>query len=473
MNTETWHREIVQKTRTMARIGCFSYSGVGHVSPLLALARKLQARGHELVFFQRPDLEARIRAVQVPFAAYGEHDFPVGSLAQGLREQSQLEGPAAFERAIAALVSESRVILREGPELIRKNKIEFLLVDECCDAGSTLACTLGIPFVSLALALTRVEEPGVPHWGCPLPYSDDPAIVAQYAVWSNAVSALSVPLLEPINQERARFGLSPVKHVMETHSKLATISQQPANFDFPRHELPDSFHYTGPFIDPEARPETPFPWEQLDGRPLVYAGLGTLQNGLPAVFRMIAEACAPLDVQLVIGLGNGLRSEELGDLPGNPLVLSYVPQLQLLERAELMVTHAGMNSALECLSYGVPMVAIPITNDQPNIAQRIAWTGTGTVVPLETLTIERLRDAVDGVLADPSYRAAALRFQQEIQQANGLHCAADLVERVISTGAPVLGEWSTAPASPLDRFSSTLANEELSRTSSNHASESV
>jgi zeaxanthin glucosyltransferase len=105
-----------------------------------------------------------------------------------------------------------------------------------------------------------------------------------------------------------------------------------------------------------------------------------------------------------------------------------------------MVTHAGMNSALECLSYGVPMVAIPITHDQPNIAQRIAWTGTGTGVPLGTLTVERLRDAVQGVLTGPSYRMAALHLQEEIQQVNGLDRAADLVESVIHTGAPVLRE---------------------------------
>jgi zeaxanthin glucosyltransferase len=440
MNTDAKHQEVAPKTRTMARIGCFSYSGVGHVSPLLALARRLQDRGHELVFFQLPDLESRIRAAQVPFAAYGQNDFPLGSLARELRDLSQLEGPAAFERAIAALVSECNIVLREGPELVRKHGIEFLLVDECCDAGSTLARTLRIPFVSLALALTRFEEPGVPYWGCPLPYSDDPAIVAQYVPWSKAISAAAAPLLEPINQERARFGLPPVKHVMENHSELATISQQPAKFDFPRHELPASFHYTGPFLDPETRSEVSFSWERLDGRPLVYASLGTFQNRLPAVFRIIAEACAPLDVQLVMGLGNGLLSEELGNLPGNPLVLSYVPQLQLLERAQLMVTHAGMNSALECLSHGVPMVAIPISHDQSNIAQRIAWTGTGTMLPLETLTVERLRDALKGVLADPSYRTAALHLQQEIQQVNGLDRAADLVESVIHTGAPVLRE---------------------------------
>src|ERR1700730_2693406 len=156
MKTGTKHQEIAQKTRTTARIGCFSYSGVGHVSPLLALASRLQGRGHELIFFQRPDLESRIRATKVPFAAYGEDDLPLGSLARELRDLSQLEGPAAFERVVAASVSESRTILREGPELLRKHRIEFLLVDEVCDAGATLALTLRIPFVSLALALTRI-----------------------------------------------------------------------------------------------------------------------------------------------------------------------------------------------------------------------------------------------------------------------------------------------------------------------------
>jgi UDP:flavonoid glycosyltransferase YjiC (YdhE family) len=68
----------------MARIGCFSYSAVGHVSPLLAIARGLQGRAHELVFFQRPDLESRIRAAQVPFAAYREDELPLGSLAREL-----------------------------------------------------------------------------------------------------------------------------------------------------------------------------------------------------------------------------------------------------------------------------------------------------------------------------------------------------------------------------------------------------
>jgi zeaxanthin glucosyltransferase len=422
----------------MAKIGCFSYSGVGHVSPLLALARRLQERGHDLAFFQLPDLASRIRAAGIRFVVLGEDEMPAGSLARELEDLSQLEGPAAFERVIASVTRESRLVFRDGPELIRRHDIGFLLADECCDAAATIARTRRIPFVSLALALTRYDDPSIPYWACPLPYSDDPAIVAQYKIWSEAVNAAAAPLREVINREREQFNLPPVQHVVETHSELAVISQQPAAFDFPRHELPKQFHYSGPFTDVEGRPEVPFPWERLDGRPLVYASLGTLQNRLPAVFRAIAEACAGLDVQLVLALGGGLQPAELGALPGNPIVLAYVPQPQLLERASLMITHAGMNSALECLVHGVPMVAIPITHDQPTIARRIEWTGTGRMIALNDLTAERLRAAILEVITINDYRQAALRLQQTIREADGLNRAAEIIEMVINTGRPVL-----------------------------------
>jgi zeaxanthin glucosyltransferase len=422
----------------MANIGCFSYSGVGHVSPLLALARRLQRRGHSITFFQLADLKSRIEVAGIRHVSIGEDELPAGSLARELEDLSRLEGAAAFERVIASVTRESLLVLRDAPELLRKHEIDFILVDECCDAAATVARTRRVPFVSLALALTRYDEPTIPYWACPLPYSNDPEIIAQYKVWSDLVNAAAAPLRNVVNGERNHFGLPPIENVVETHSDLATISQQPAAFDFPRHHLPATFHYTGPFVDSEGRPKVDFPWKRLDDRPLVYASLGTLQNNLPSVFRTIAEACASLDVQLVMGLGGGLEPERLGELPGHPVVLSYVPQPQLLERAALMITHAGMNSTLECLTAGVPMVAIPITHDQPTIAQRIVWTRTGEMVALGDLTVEHLRSAIRTVLSDSVYRNAALRLKQVIRTVDGLTRAVQIVETIIETGKPVL-----------------------------------
>jgi MGT family glycosyltransferase len=171
----------------------------------------------------------------------------------------------------------------------------------------------------------------------------------------------------------------------------------------------------------------PFPWEKLDGRPLVYASLGTLQNRLESVFVQIAEACAPLAVQLVVSLGGSPIA--LPPLPGNPIVVPYAPQLELLDRAIAVVTHGGLNTVLECLSRGVPVVVLPITNDQPGVAARIAHAGAGVSLPVNQLRVPSLQAALSQVLTDPRYRQNAQRLQQDIRQAGGLTRAADLLEQ--------------------------------------------
>jgi MGT family glycosyltransferase len=168
--------------------------------------------------------------------------------------------------------------------------------------------------------------------------------------------------------------------------------------------------------------------------------MGTVQNRLIGIFQDIASACQGLDAQLVISLGGSATPESLPELPGSPLVVGYAPQLELLQKATLTITHAGMNTTLESLSNGVPMVAIPIANDQPGVASRLAWTGAGEVVPLSRLKVPRLRAAIERVLTEDSYKNNASRLQEAIRRAGGVRRAADIVEQAISTGKPVLAQ---------------------------------
>src|ERR1017187_8768041 len=136
-----------------------------------------------------------------------------------------------------------------------------------------------------------------------------------------------------------RLDGKPMKQWDDALSTLAQVAQLPAALEFEiemrnRHPL---LHYTGPFIDVQQRPRIDFDWNRLDGRPLVYASLGTLQNGSERVFRIIAEACASIPVQLVISLGGGIDRERLGALSGNPIVEKYVPQLELLKRSAAVI----------------------------------------------------------------------------------------------------------------------------------------
>ncbi len=84
----------------------------------------------------------------------------------------------------------------------------------------------------------------------------------------------------------------------------------------------------------------------------MYASLGTLQNGFQEIFRAIADGCAGLPVQLVISLGGGLDPERLGAPSGDPVVVKYAPQLEIVKRADVVITHAGLNTTLESLAEG-------------------------------------------------------------------------------------------------------------------------
>jgi zeaxanthin glucosyltransferase len=220
-----------------------------------------------------------------------------------------------------------------------------------------------------------------------------------------------------------------------TISQLAWISQTPETFDFENPHWPPQFHHTGPFHDDASRVDVDFPWERLTGEPLIYASMGTLQNGLESVFRAIAEAAAPRrNVQLVLSIGGHLDLEQIGPLPCNAVVVRHSPQLELLKRASVCITHAGLNTVLEALAHGVPKVAIPITVDQPGVAARIAEKKTGLVVSLNELTPSRLSLLLDQVLNDSTYRDKARYFQKVIADTNGLSKAANLLEQAFGFG---------------------------------------
>jgi zeaxanthin glucosyltransferase len=158
--------------------------------------------------------------------------------------------------------------------------------------------------------------------------------------------------------------------------------------------------------------------------------MGTLVNGLEHIYRIILQAAGRIpEIQVVLSIGRNVKSETIGIIPPNVIVVRTAPQVQLLKRAALCITHAGLNTALEALANRVPMVAIPIAYDQPGVAARIAYHGVGEFLDIENLSVERLRSLIQQVLENPRYREKARNFQAAIAQTRGLDLAADLIER--------------------------------------------
>jgi MGT family glycosyltransferase len=229
-----------------------------------------------------------------------------------------------------------------------------------------------------------------------------------------------------------------------TVSPLASITQVPRAFDFESSHWPSHFHHTGPFHDGNGRAKVDFPWDRLTGEPLIYASMGTILNGQVDVFRTIVAAVAKnKDLQLVLSIGDQIDPKQIGPVPNNAIVVKQAPQLELLKRAAVCITHAGLNTVLESLAQGVPQVAIPITYDQPGVAARIAHKKTGSVISLDKLTAHHLAFLLDEVLTDPTYRENALKMQRAIADANGLSVAADLVEESVGTSEKVRASASS------------------------------
>ena len=333
----------------------------------------------------------------------------------------------------------ANALLEDAPELIKNAGIDALLVD----SGQILQATaiaelLEIPFITIESAVVSKQENKIPPHFTNWKYNPTWWAKLRNQFEYRRARRWRKPLIDVVNKYRTQWNL-PLQPQPDTPNyQLAQISHQPAELEFPRENLPEWFHFTGPYHYSGTREPVPFPWDKLTGKPLIYASLGTVVNRFVDVFEKIAAACEGLDAQLVISLGGSATPESLPNLPGNPLVVEYAPQLELLQKVTLTITHAGMNTTLECLTNGIPMVAIPIALDQPGVAARIAWTGAGEAIPVKRLTVPRLRKAISQVLTQPSYKQNALRLQEAIKRAGGVTRAADIIEQAVSTGKPVL-----------------------------------
>jgi len=168
----------------------------------------------------------------------------------------------------------------------------------------------------------------------------------------------------------------------------------------------------------------------LTGEPLIYASMGTIMNGRADVFCTIAAGVAKhRHAQLVLSIGDRLDPKQIGPVPSNAIIVNQAPQLELLKRASVCITHAGLNTVLESLAQGVPQLAIPVTFEQPGIAARIAAKKTGVTMPFADLTSKHLSTLLDEVLNCSIYRENARKFQEIISKIDGLALAANIVER--------------------------------------------
>ncbi|QDS91976.1 MurG-like transferase [Roseimaritima multifibrata] len=426
----------------MAHYACLCPEVPGHLNPTLAIGWQLRERGHKVTFVGVRDAQRAVNAAGLEYHPLGETAFPTGTIPQLASRLGRLEGFAAVRCTLNHAQDFSSVILQELPAILKRLQVDGLIIDQLRHADIAVAQSMQIPFVTICNALTFHREPNVPppafHWNY---RSDWLGRIRNQMGW-RGIDFLSRPALKLINQHRRQWKQPPCRSLTQLDSPLAQLCQLPESFDFPRQALAPWFHYVGSWTQEQSRASVPFPYERLNDQPLIYASMGTLQNRLFGTFRNLIEACQGLDAQLVVSLGSSDPST-LPDLPPGPIIVPHAPQLQLLKRAAMTITHAGMNTTSESLAQGVPMVALPVTNDQPGVAARIEHSGVGKMMIPRKRQVSDLRRAFSDVLSNPKYRQRAAQIQEDILTNGGASRAAEIVERALSTNQPVIREGQT------------------------------
>lgn len=419
----------------MTHFGILCLGATGHLNTMLPLGHELQQRGHRITVLSSS--EAQVKVETAGFNFYNLYSSTLGQ--QGIQpaKPGKSINLANLRRTLQkfALLAESR--LQKALTIIQERGIDALLIDSSVFEGGTIADYLDLPYVTVCCVLPFYQDSAIPPISTTWQYNPAWWAKLRNQIAYRLLNRLAQPTRKAIARYRQRWQLPAYTNTNDIFSKLAIVTRHIREFEFPR-QLPPHFHFTGSFHDSFNRQPIPFPFEKLNDKPLIYASMGTLQNHFGFVFRIIAESCVNLDAQLVISLGGGLEPEAFLNLPGNPIVVKYAPQLELLQKASLNITHAGFNTALESLSYGVPMVAIPVTDDQPGVAARIVWTGTGELVKLSQLSVNKLRAEIERVLTGESYKQNAVRLQEAMRQTRGVKRAVDIIEQAVSTRSPVI-----------------------------------
>lgn len=353
----------------------------GHVNPASGIAARLAEDGHEVAW---AGSELVLRPILGPDAVIQ----PTGS--RLFREQGG-SGIASIRSLWTRFVVPYAKFLVPGvTRAVREFAPDVVVVDQHAIGGALVAHREGVPWATLACSAMELTEP----------YRELPKLAHWQrehllALWNGA----GLPADEFVD----------LRH--SPHLVLAQTTPLLAGAGFPEH-----VRLVGPLL--AHRAATSFPFDRLDpDRRRVLVSMGTLADGLTADFHSrVLAAVARLDVQAIV-VAQDLP--DMPDVPDNVIVVPRVPMLELLPHVDALVGHAGVNTTLEALAAGLPLVLAPIRHDQPEMARQVVAAGAAVRLRFRRSGPDQITAAITAVLDDPSYRVAVARVAESIRSAGG------------------------------------------------------
>ena len=388
----------------MSKIVFFCIPAHGHTNPTLNVVRELVSCGHNVWYYSYNILREKIEETGATFVSCDEYD---SEQKLDCKDSARVGKDLAFSTKIlvdTTLALDDKVC-REMMEL----KPDCIVADSMALWGKAVALKLGIPFVSSTTTFA---------------FNQYSAKVMKQGFGDLVKMLLAIPKtsgqIKRLKDKGYPFGN--IFDIIGSDDNTHTIVYTSPEFQ----PYSETFSEKYAFVGPSIRPAT----DEIEkkSKKLIYISMGTVNNDMMTFYKTCISAFSNTDYQVIMSVGDLVSVGDFGELPKNVSVFSHVDQIAVLKKADVFVSHCGMNSVSESLFFEVPLVMLPQTTEQNGVAHRVLELGAG--VKLYKSDAISLLNAVNEVFDNSAYKKNAEKIAEGFRKCSGAKGAAHKIIKV-------------------------------------------
>ncbi|MCW2984586.1 MAG: hypothetical protein JWR63_2156 [Conexibacter sp.] len=435
-----WRTRPARDRGGMSRLLIATLPADGHLSPLLPLARELTARGHDVFWHTGARYRAKVEATGAAYLPMIDAwDIDAGNLDAQFPGRAQTRGLARFKFDMREIFI--KMVPDQIADLQRHvaNVQPDLLVAEpgCAAAAAAVHERCGLPWATFGIGALMMPSADAPPFGLGLRPRGGPLGRLRNRVLNCLIDRTVFRAVDGDYRAMSRaVGLEPNPGGLfaSTLSPLLYIHPSVPSFEYPRRDLPPQVRFAGPHL-PAAPAETELPdwWDAMlaDERPVVLVTQGTIATDPDELLLPTLEALRDEPVQVVAVTG-GPDPALLPSAPANARVARYVPFAALMPHVDVYVTNGGYGGLQFALSHGVPILSVGATEDKPELAARVAWSGVGIGMRAQRAQPAKVRAAVRRLLNEDGFAQRARAVAAEMAAYDGPARSAQLLEDLVA-----------------------------------------
>lgn len=386
----------------MSKIAFFNIPAHGHTNPTLEVVKELIKRGHEVWYYSYDIMKEKIEATGAKYISCDKYDNQMHLKPE---DADRIGKDIGFSTEV--LVNTTLALDDAVMEDMRQWKPDCIVADSVAYWGKLAAMKLNVPFVSstTTFAFNRYSAKIMNQGGIGQLIS---------VLFSISKSKKCVKRL----QEKG-YPVNNVISIVQNDNDTDTIVYTSPEFQPFAETFSDKYSFVGPSV------------RQLDyavkktEKKTIYISMGTVNNQDISFFKNCISALKDSDWNVIMSVGTIIDMADLGGIPDNFRVENSVNQIEVLQQADMFLTHCGMNSVNEALYYEVPLILFPQTNEQGGVAYRVNELGAGTY--LKENSVEAIHNAIQEIAEHSSYKDNAKKISESFHKCGGYKQAADKI----------------------------------------------